>query len=375
MLRCDPFFGKPAGRPAGSGLRIPFPAILLIAGTAWAQTMVPQVPSQVIKNLEAGRKQTLVTFGTSLTAGGAWVGLMGTYLKAKYPNLVTVHNEGASGHGSRYGLTIIKNVTRHVPDAVIVEFAMNDAYYPEQNGFTEGVPVDTSVLNLGRIIDSVKAVNSACVILPQTMNLVLGGPLKRRPNLKAYYEGYRAFARQKGLFLIDHEPVWKAVLDYDTAYYLTSWVPDSLHPNAESSGIVTLPGVLSALTGARIEITSPAPQAVFQVGQDIVIKTAVTTPVTRVDFFRGKTRLGADSSAPYEFTWKGASADKQLITARLMQGQTPVATSVPVRIRVEPSTSLAGRRAARKTLRSRARSLDPGPEGFDPSFWLGRNPR
>ena len=30
--------------------------------------------SKLVTNLEAGKQQTIVTYGTSLTAGGAWVG-------------------------------------------------------------------------------------------------------------------------------------------------------------------------------------------------------------------------------------------------------------------------------------------------------------
>ncbi|GEM_PF-5958125 len=335
--------------------------------TGLAQSSLPQVPSQVIRNLEAGKQQTLVAFGTSLTAGGAWVGLLDAYLKARYPGLAMVFNEGASGHSSKYGLTLMKNVTRHAPDAVFIEFSMNDAYYPAQNGFTEGVPADSSLINLARIIDSIKAVNPACEIIPQTMDLPLGIHLQRRPKIAAYYAGYRAFSRTAKLTLADHEPNWRAIAGFDTGFYL-SWLPDSIHPNAEASAAITFPGVLSVLTGARIQVTSPLPSAVYPPGSDIVIAAAVTTPVTRVDFYQGKTRIGTDSTAPYGFTWKGAAAGKYLVMARLVQQETAVAVSLGVPITIKAVTGITGAKKFRKG----SGRCEGGRLPASPDFWLGR---
>jgi len=50
--------------------------------------------SQLVGNLEAGRSQTIVTYGTSLTAGGAWVSQLQEALNAKYPGLAKVINSG-----------------------------------------------------------------------------------------------------------------------------------------------------------------------------------------------------------------------------------------------------------------------------------------
>ncbi|MDB5106277.1 MAG: hypothetical protein JWP91_3966 [Fibrobacteres bacterium] len=354
--------------------------VLSVSGgclTSMAQSLVPHVPARVIQNLEAGKKQTLVAFGTSLTAGGAWVGLLDGYLKEKYPGLATVYNEGASGHGSKYGLTILGNVTRHSPDAVFIEFAMNDAYYPEQDGYKEGVPVETSRANLGEIIDGIKAVNPACEIIPQTMDLPLGIHLKRRPKIAAYYAAYRDFAGAENLVLADHEPNWKGILEFDTAFYMT-WLPDSIHPSAAASSIITFPGVLSVLTGARIEIASPAPQAVYAVGAEIELKAVATAPVTRVDFYRGKTLIGSDSTAPFSYTWKGAAAGRYLIMARLMRKETPMAISPWVRIDVKTSTGLQSKggpdsgAAHGSGLAGKRRVPVYGSALKLPGFWLGR---
>jgi acyl-CoA thioesterase-1 len=333
------------------------------------QALPARLPSQFIRNLEAGKPQTLVAFGTSLTAGGAWVGLVDAWLKAEYPGLATVFNEGASGHSSKYGLTVIQNVTRHAPDAVLIEFAMNDAYYPEESGYKEGVPVDTSRENLRRIIEGIKAARPGCEFIPQTMDLPLGIHLRRRPEITRYYAGYRTFAAAQKLILADHEPNWKAILDFDTSFYL-SWLPDSIHPNAEASAAITFPGVLSALTGARIGLSGASPDGVYAAGSDIPLTAQTNTPLSRVEFYSGKKRIGTDSAAPFLFTWKGVAAGKYLVMARLLENGRPVAVSVGMPITVKAASGL---RAGVRKLHAETRVGPPSvPRTAGPSFWLGR---
>ena len=56
--------------------------ILRPDGTAYDQNEVDliksltKVKSRLVINLESGKQQTVITYGTSLTASGAWVGLV-----------------------------------------------------------------------------------------------------------------------------------------------------------------------------------------------------------------------------------------------------------------------------------------------------------
>ncbi|HDR15321.1 MAG TPA: hypothetical protein ENN79_07560, partial [Desulfobacteraceae bacterium] len=52
--------------------------------------------SRLVANLEAGKTQRVVAYGTSLTAGGAWVSQLQQALDANYPGLATVVNSGKS---------------------------------------------------------------------------------------------------------------------------------------------------------------------------------------------------------------------------------------------------------------------------------------
>lgn len=67
-------------------------AVLCAAGVAMGGE--PAVPTELAENLAAGKKQTILTYGTSLTAGGAWVGQLGQALKARYGDKAPVINSG-----------------------------------------------------------------------------------------------------------------------------------------------------------------------------------------------------------------------------------------------------------------------------------------
>ena len=50
--------------------------------------------SDLYSNLDAGKVQTVVAYGTSLTASGAWVQQLGDDLNQRYPGRATVINSG-----------------------------------------------------------------------------------------------------------------------------------------------------------------------------------------------------------------------------------------------------------------------------------------
>lgn len=62
--------------------------------------------SRLVTNLEAGKKQTVVTYGTSLTAEGAWVRQLSAELNRQYPELATVGDSQAVGHARRVEVRI-----------------------------------------------------------------------------------------------------------------------------------------------------------------------------------------------------------------------------------------------------------------------------
>ena len=213
-------------------------------------------PSSLVAALSAGQPRKVVVYGTSLTAGGAWVSQMNQWLSAKHPGLLTVINSGLSGKNSAEGLSQLQTkVLTHQPDTVFIEFAMNDAFL-----YTDGTPqltVAQAQSNLNAMIDAIRAQNPQTEIILQTMNTVWDSPsgsnqsATLRPNLAAYYEMYRSVAATRGLMLIDHQPAWAALQQGDLATF-KSYVPDGVHPGATGLSKVVLPLLKWKLAGGKM---------------------------------------------------------------------------------------------------------------------------
>ena len=210
--------------------------------------------SKLVTNLEAGKQQTVVTYGTSLTAGGAWVGQLSSELKRHYSALPLVINSGRSAMWSKWGVdNLDTRVIAKRPDTLFIEFTINDAFLK----YNTSVPQARS--NLVNMVDRVLATNNACEIILMVMNPPIGVPLTLRPNLEAYNQMARDVATERHLMLIDHYPDWQKILKADPSKF-TALVPDGIHPNAEGCKQIILPNILRAL-GVKDKplSTSPTP--------------------------------------------------------------------------------------------------------------------
>jgi lysophospholipase L1-like esterase len=210
--------------------------------------------STLVTNLEAGKQQTIVTYGTSLTAAGAWVGQLSAELKRHYAALPLVLNSGRSSMWSKWGVdNLDTRVISKNPDTLFIEFTINDAFLK----YSTSVPQARS--NLLNMVDRVLAANKACEIILMVMNPPIGVHLTSRPNIEAYNQMVRDVATERHLMLIDHYPDWQKILNADPKQF-TALVPDGIHPNAEGCKQVILPNILRAL-GVKDKplSTSPTP--------------------------------------------------------------------------------------------------------------------
>lgn len=197
--------------------------------------------SRLVANLKAKKPQTIVTYGTSLTAAGAWVGQLQETLKAKYPALTTVVNSGQSSMWSKWGLDNLETrVIAKKPDVVFIEFAINDAFLNYKTS------VDEARNNLNGMIDRILSSKADTEIILMTMNPPVGIHLERRPHIKDYYQMYRDVAKKRKLMLIDHYVCWKRILEKEKDLF-AKYVPDGIHPNPEGCKNVIIPGILNAL--------------------------------------------------------------------------------------------------------------------------------
>ncbi len=207
--------------------------------------------SQLVDNLKAGKSQTVVVYGTSLTAGGRWVTETKVWLEKINPEAkVTLVNSGQSGKNSLVGLAKLDAVViDKKPDTVFIEFAVNDAFkFPEKD---QQVSVEDSAKNLETMIERIKKALPGTEIILQTMNPAWDAPNGResgskRPELDAYYEGYRKVAAKHGLLLIDHHKNWVKIRTDDKALF-EKYVSDGVHPTPDASSKVTFPQVKASL--------------------------------------------------------------------------------------------------------------------------------
>jgi lysophospholipase L1-like esterase len=192
----------------------------------------------LIANLERGENQTVVIYGTSLTAGGAWGTQVRPFFDTQYPGQVTWVNSGMSGRASNSGVANLNaRVLAHQPDAVFIEFGMNDAFTDYAVGdIDKDISLPQARTNLESMIASIQAQNADAQIVLQTMNPAWNAPngngsATKRPQLADYYQVYRDVASEESLALVDNNRVWLKVQNNDAAEFQAR-VADGTHPDA-----------------------------------------------------------------------------------------------------------------------------------------------
>lgn len=205
--------------------------------------------SNLIRDLKAGHPRHIVAYGTSLTAGGAWVGQVRDALSARFPGLVTVTNSGKGSMWSKWGVDNLDElVIARKPDAVFIEFGINDAYRPYRTSVAD------ARANLENMIDRIAAALPACDVILMTMNECVDKHREIRPCVQDYYQMYRDVAAARRLLLIDHYPRWVDLLAADRAAF-DACCPDGIHPNALGAERIITPAILAALDGRALENT------------------------------------------------------------------------------------------------------------------------
>ena len=208
--------------------------------------------SEIAESLEAGVPRSLCLYGTSLSDNLAPI--LRVALRARYHELITVINAALSGQASRSGLACLEErVLSLAPDAVLLEFAMNDAHTFEHAPAARdaGIGIAESAANLETMIDRIRLALPQCEIAVQTMNPAFdvagnnfGG--SRRADLAACNQGYREVAARKGVRLIDNYALWQKLLSLDPGR-VRALIPDGVHPSPRANREVVVPNILSQM--------------------------------------------------------------------------------------------------------------------------------
>jgi len=232
----------------------------------------------IITRLENGDALNIAAIGTSLTVachGDNWFANIGVWLNGMYPGKVAMYNEAVRGSASKYtgsytspdsGLNVqLGKALAHNPDAIFIEFAMNDAYAPY------AITQTASKANLQEMIDRINAWadtngKSVDIVLQTTNNVTTTD----RPDLARYYQGYRDVAASNGLLLIDHYPIWNGLYQTDPTTWLT-YMDDQVHPNGLGEAEIILPGIKEALLN---QVPEPSSFYMFASGAVVALYCA-----------------------------------------------------------------------------------------------------
>ena len=206
--------------------------------------------SQLVKNLEKGKKQCLVVYGTSIESnvrGQQWVRKMGEELNRIYPGMLTLYNSGKSGENSEWGLeNLHDSVLSRYPDTVIIEFATNDAVT------RFNITPEICRTNTEKLISSIKKANPKCeVILHTACGFPIGENKKKRPAMDTYNQIYRDLTKQHKLLLIDETEFLKHIGETFGNDSLRHYLLDGVHPTTEGALQLYLPTSLNVLLRGR----------------------------------------------------------------------------------------------------------------------------
>ncbi|HEX8039608.1 MAG TPA: Ig-like domain-containing protein, partial [Chryseosolibacter sp.] len=105
---------------------------------------------------------------------------------------------------------------------------------------------------------------------------------------------------------------------------------------ATTSAVVSIT-VLAANLPPVVSITSPANNASFNAGNSVTINVNASDAdgtISKVEFFRGTTKLGEDLTSPYSFAWTKVPAGAYTLTAKATDNLGVATTSAGVAITV-----------------------------------------
>ncbi len=185
--------------------------------------------------LEQGKRQTIVVYGTSLTANSAWPGELQDTLRSFFGKKARVINAAKGGMDSRWGIANLEQrVIREQPDAVTIEFAINDALTSSK------LSVHESQRNLEDMIRMIRQRWPSCEILLMVMNPPTGSQLEKRQHIRDYEAVYRSVAKRKACRLVDFTVVWSPIIAKQPSRW-QSYVPDEIHPTNKACREVIAP--------------------------------------------------------------------------------------------------------------------------------------
>jgi lysophospholipase L1-like esterase len=212
-------------------------ALTLVSGLS----AVAGTEAHFLTELEKGRSQKVVVYGTSLTANAAWPAELEDTLRASLSRKLRVVNAGRGGMDSRWGLANFEQrVIRERPDTVFIEFAINDALAKSH------LSVGESMSNLEHMISTLRGELPYCDVIVMVMNPPTGTHFHDRSRFDDYANGYRLVAKRNACRFINFSAIWKPIIAREPERW-KNYAPDGLHPNEQACREVILPYLLKKI--------------------------------------------------------------------------------------------------------------------------------
>jgi hypothetical protein len=113
----------------------------------------------------------------------------------------------------------------------------------------------------------------------------------------------------------------------------------------DANGVPSVARMVQVLgdSGPAVTLTQPANGATFTAPATVAIAATANDSdgtVAKVEFFNGATKLGEDTTAPYNFTWSAVPAGNYTVTARATDNLGASTTSSPATITVSSGTNV-----------------------------------
>jgi hypothetical protein len=126
-------------------------------------------------------------------------------------------------------------------------------------------------------------------------------------------------------------------------YNVYALATDDTGATSKSATVTITVGGTSTNTPPTSVISSPANGATFTAPANITIAASATDSngsVTKVEFYRGSTLIGTDTSAPYSATWSNVAAGTYSLTAVAYDNAGASTASAAVSVNVTTATTV-----------------------------------
>lgn len=232
--------------------------LFLLAAALLSALLIPLAAAPQRVDALAAADATVVAFGDSITASGAW------FAEAEKTYGITVVNKGVGGWNSKDGRYAFESAMLLKPDVLFLSFGMNDS----ARDMAKYVPLENYRANMRYMIERAKKSDTKVI-------LVIENPIGEEDyytrhdrsvfeelgGINAFYlqyvEAARELAQEYELGVMDMHRIFTEEAEKDGCT-LDDLLADGVHPSAKGYALYA-----SALTAALADILSNDPDGVL----------------------------------------------------------------------------------------------------------------